>query len=102
MESGRLSWEGFAKISLQVVHRFEFILCLPLLLETLGQKQNAAAYFLSAVVSVFYRLLVLGIIQNTVCFGIIKANQVFHLTRLHGIEMWQSSSDNTCQIQLLY
>lgn len=31
-----------------------------------------------------------------------KANPVFHLIGLHSIEIWQSSSDNTCQIQLLY
>lgn len=96
MESGRLSWERFAKISLEVVRRFEFILHLPLLLETLGQKQNVAAYSLPAVVSVFHQLHVLGILQNTVCFGIIKANQILCLMRLHSVEIWQPSSDNTC------
>lgn len=94
-----MSWERFAKFFLKVILRFEFILPIPL---TLGQKQNAAAYSLPVAVSVFLELLLPGILLNAVCFGITKAHHVFQLMRLHNRDVWQSSSDNTCQIQLLH
>lgn len=87
-----MSWVRFATVS--VVCRFELILRLPLLLETLDKRKMllVISYLLLLVSSIscllqeYYKIL---------CVGIMKAKQVFHLCtdRIWAIQQWQFLSN---------